>query len=85
MKKSINFDMDGTIANLYGVEGWLNDLQTGKTRPYEIAEPLYNMNELNEILTEADVGSLPRETSFRLSTWTQSQKRCSTQMRIPKD
>ena len=22
----INFDMDGTIANLYGVEGWLNDL-----------------------------------------------------------
>lgn len=50
MTKMLVFDMDGTIANLYGVEGWLNDLQTGKTRPYEIAEPLYNMNELNEIL-----------------------------------
>ena len=50
MVKMLVFDMDGTIADLYGVENWLTDLQTGNVRPYEIAEPLYNMNELNEIL-----------------------------------
>ena len=27
MKKEICFDMDGTIADLYGVEGWLEDLK----------------------------------------------------------
>ena len=50
MTKMLVFDMDGTIANLYGVENWLNDLQNEKTRPYEEAEPLYNMEELKEIL-----------------------------------
>ena len=50
MRKMLVFDMDGTIANLYGVNGWLKDLETEKTRPYEIAEPMYNMTELSEIL-----------------------------------
>ena len=44
------FDMDGTIANLYGVDGWLDDLHAERTRPYEDAEPLYNMVELVELL-----------------------------------
>lgn len=42
----INFDMDGTIANLYGVEGWLDDLINEDTRPYEIAKPLLNLSVL---------------------------------------
>lgn len=42
--KVINFDMDGCIADLYGVDGWLNDLINSKTRPYDIAKPLVNMN-----------------------------------------
>lgn len=50
MNKILVFDMDGTIANFYGVDGWLNDLQNQNTRPYDIAEPIYNMNELNRIL-----------------------------------
>lgn len=50
MTKMLVFDMDGTLADLYGVDGWLTDLQTEKTRPYEIAKPLYNMDELNETL-----------------------------------
>ena len=44
------FDMDGTIADLYGVDGWLNDIMTENTRPYEIAKPLYDMDTLNEII-----------------------------------
>ncbi len=50
MIKMLVFDMDGTIADFYGVDGWLNDLKAEKTRPYEEAKPLYDMNELVEIL-----------------------------------
>ena len=52
MKKYLVFDMDGTIANLYGVENWLEDLNNENTRPYEIAEPLYQMEELNKAINE---------------------------------
>lgn len=50
MYKALVFDMDGTIADLYGVSEWLTDLQSENTRPYEIAEPLYNMTEMSNIL-----------------------------------
>ena len=42
----ICFDMDGTIANLYGVEGWLDNLINEDVRPYREAEVLLNMNAL---------------------------------------
>lgn len=50
MNKTLVFDMDGTIADFYGVSGWLNDLQNENTRPYDMAKPLYNMEVLNAIL-----------------------------------
>lgn len=50
MNKYLVFDMDGTIADLYGVDGWLHDLTHGKTRAYEIAKPMYDMAELAELL-----------------------------------
>ena len=37
---TINFDMDGTIADLYGVENWLGYLNAEDTTPYEVARPL---------------------------------------------
>lgn len=46
MKKKIYFDMDGTIADLYGVQGWLEDLVAENTRPYAEAKPLVNMQRL---------------------------------------
>lgn len=42
----ICFDMDGTIANLYGVEGWLENLIAEDVRPYREAEVMLNMNSL---------------------------------------
>ena len=42
----ICFDMDGTIANLYGVEGWLENLIAEDVRPYREASVLLNMNSL---------------------------------------
>ena len=51
-EKIINFDMDGTIADLYGVDGWLDDLINGDTRPYDIAKPLLNMSALARVLNK---------------------------------
>ena len=51
-EKIINFDMDGTIADLYGVDGWLDDLINGNTRPYDIAKPLLNMSALARVLNK---------------------------------
>lgn len=48
--KTLVFDMDGTIANLYGVENWLNDLRAYNPRPYEVATPIYDMDTLVTIL-----------------------------------
>ena len=43
---TINFDMDGTIADLYGVENWLDYLIAGDVFPYETAEPLLRLSAL---------------------------------------
>ena len=48
--KVLVFDMDGTIANLYGVENWLADLRAENPRPYRVAEPMYDMDVLASIL-----------------------------------
>ena len=50
MTKTLVFDMDGTIADLYGVENWLADLRAENPRPYVEAKPLYNMDILNSLL-----------------------------------
>lgn len=46
----ILFDMDGTLANLYGVDNWLNYLTNSNTYPYEKACPLVNMQLLAKLL-----------------------------------
>lgn len=50
MNKILVFDMDGTIADLYGVENWLTDLRNENPRPYINAEPLYDMDILVSLL-----------------------------------
>lgn len=47
---TIWFDMDGTIADLYGVDGWLDNLINEDTRPYDEAKPLVNMSHLARLL-----------------------------------
>ena len=43
---TINFDMDGTIADLYGVDNWLEYLIAEDTFPYANAEPLLRLSAL---------------------------------------
>lgn len=45
-KAKIYFDMDGTIADLYGVENWVDYLDNSNPFPYEMARPLVNMQRL---------------------------------------
>jgi len=58
MNRTLVFDMDGTIANLYGVENWLTALRNSDVTPYEVAEPMYDMALLNSVLNQ-----------FRLEGW----------------
>ena len=50
--KAIYFDMDGTIANLYGVENWLDMLRSENALPYENAAPLVRMSQLARLLNK---------------------------------
>lgn len=50
MDRTIYFDMDGTIANLYGVENWLDYLVNEMTKPYRVARPMVNMRILGKEL-----------------------------------
>lgn len=51
-EKWVWFDMDGTIADFYGVEGWLADLEKKSTRPYEVADLLYDIEDMVNALVE---------------------------------
>ena len=46
----ICFDMDGTIADLYGVDNWLEMLIAHDEKPYLLAKTLLNMSALARIL-----------------------------------
>lgn len=48
--RMIVWDMDGTIADLYGVEDWLPMLRAENPLPYEIAKPLWDMERLANII-----------------------------------
>ena len=50
MNRQINFDMDGTLANFYGVDNWLEYLIAEDATPYEVAVPLFNFSALARVL-----------------------------------
>lgn len=43
------FDMDGTVANLYGIENWLPRLRAYDPLVYKEAKPLVDMDELKKV------------------------------------
>ena len=53
MNKAIYFDLDGTIADLYGVSDWLADLEAENVRPYAEAKPLVNLSLLARYIHKA--------------------------------
>jgi hypothetical protein len=49
-KKYLCFDMDGTIADFYGVENWLEKIRNYDPAPYQEARPFYDTFILNTLL-----------------------------------
>lgn len=66
MTKTIFFDMDGTIANLYAINNWLTYLRAEDTYPYENAEVMLNMNLLARYLNKVQ----KRGYSIGIISWT---------------
>jgi hypothetical protein len=52
MKRTIWFDMDGTIADLYNVENWLPKLRSYDPSPYTEAKVMWNMSLLARYLNK---------------------------------
>lgn len=50
MKKTIYFDMDGTLAGLFFIKGFKEMLDAGDMTPYAAARPLYNMVEMDAVI-----------------------------------
>ena len=50
--KMLVFDMDGTVADLYGVENWLEMLRSENPLPYIVAKPMWDMEILADLLNE---------------------------------
>lgn len=50
MTTTIWLDMDGTMADLYGVENWLPMLEAHNAKPYRVAKPLVRMATLARLL-----------------------------------
>jgi beta-phosphoglucomutase-like phosphatase (HAD superfamily) len=48
--RMIVWDMDGTMADLYGVDGWLEMLRNENPLPYEIAKPMWDMERLVNVI-----------------------------------
>ena len=65
MNKILVFDMDGTIADLYGVDNWLDDLQNERTRPYEKCKPIYQEEMMNDLIARL------KEVGYKIiiTTW----------------
>ena len=63
--KMLVFDMDGTIADLYGIENWLPMLQAENPYPYRAAMPMWDMQRLTEILRKLQC----RGVQIAVVTW----------------
>lgn len=50
MTKMIVFDIDGTLADFYGVPNWLAYLEAQDATPYRVAQPLMDMDTLVSLL-----------------------------------
>lgn len=66
MKMIINFDLDGTLVDLYGVENWLSMLQNEDTTPYTVAKPLVDFSILARLLNRL----LASGAEINIISWT---------------
>lgn len=63
--RMIVWDMDGTMADLYGVNGWLDMLRNENPLPYALAKPMWDMERLVKVLNALRVLGVEQ----RIVTW----------------
>lgn len=63
--KMFVFDLDGTVADLYGVPNWLPMLRVFDPTPYRLAKPMWDMEELARLLRLAQTKGI----EVRIVTW----------------
>ena len=63
--KMICFDMDGTVADLYGVPDWCKMLRAENPAPYVQAKPMWDMEFLANILGQFQMIGV----EIRIITW----------------
>lgn len=55
MIKEIVFDLDGSVVDFYSVPNWLEMLRAYDPTPYEVAEPMWDMAVLADVLKKLQV------------------------------
>ena len=78
--KVLVFDMDGTIADLYGVDNWLEKLRNESPQPYQVAKPMYNPEALRLVLLEFK----RRGWTIVVTTWLAKESRKSYDTEVRK-
>lgn len=63
--KYICWDMDGTIADLYAVEGWEAKLNAHDAEPYKVAKAIHDMKKLAELMHKAQEKGI----EIHITTW----------------
>ena len=63
--KKIYFDMDGTVADLYGEKNWLNNLRNEREGSFINLRPLVDMSELDMVCHQL----MNLGYSFGVITW----------------
>lgn len=80
--KVLCLDMDGTIADLYSVPNWLDDLEHERMRPFLEAKPMWDMNRLRDILIKLSA----QGWEIRIISWLSknSSEQYKTAVRVAK-
>lgn len=74
----IYFDMDGTIADLYGVDNWLEKILEENESPFVEALPLCNMDILSNFINETQ----NKGYSVGIITWSPLNARKEYKLRV---
>ena len=80
---TIWFDMDGTIADFYAVDNWLEKIINEDTSPYEEAEPMFDRDEMSFLIQRLkdegyDIGIIsyaPKNCTIGMLMMTETVKR----------
>lgn len=64
--KKLYFDLDGTVANLYGEKKWLEKLRNEEKGLFLNLKPLYDMNVITDLVDEL----IEMDWEINVITWT---------------